>query len=386
MLQLQAIDETWLADLIANKTPETGSLEFKRELPGGSDKSRAEFLKDVCAFANANGGDLVFGIDEKNAQAVGITPISSEESDNAMRRLGQMLESGIEPRLLGYQFHKIPISSGGYALILRVSANFSGPYRYIFNGHSRFVVRSGTHISEFSYAQLKDAFDRTATIAEKARSWHLERLALIKAGRTWRPMRKGPLSVVHIIPLSGINTKTPIDLNLAYKEFTNFILPGWGGGSRSFNLDGVIIYPGRPDETGMLTYTQLFRNGAIEAVRYGARTIDDRPILPSPTLSKFIRDALNTIPKSLRQLDVSGPALIGISWIGVSGYSLAISSHELAKADRDDLILPEFWCDDIEQFVSPDEIARPALDMLWQSFEQTRCKDYDQLGNWNPQD
>ena len=383
-MSLQAIDETWLSDLIANRTPESERLDFKRELPQGSDKSRADFLKDVCAFANANGGDLIFGVEEKNAEASGLCPITSEDPDAAMRRLGQMMESGIEPRFIGHQFHRIPIASGGYVLLLRIPASYGGPYRYLFNGHSKFVVRSGSHIAEYSYAQLRDAFDRAATIAERARAWHMERLALIKSGKTWRPMRKGPLSVIHVIPLSGLTNKSPLDVAPIHKGYTNFIFPDWGGGSSSFNLDGVIVHPGYIDESGMLSYVQVFRNGAVEAVRYGALLWDERPLLPSNVLAEHLRSALTLIPKGLREIDVSGPALVGISWLGVNGYSLAISNYQAALADRDDLILPEFWCEDVQQLNSPDQIARPALDMLWQAFEQARCQLYDQDGNWKP--
>jgi len=36
-----------------------------RDLPSGSDADKKEFQADVTSFANAAGGDLVFGIEEK---------------------------------------------------------------------------------------------------------------------------------------------------------------------------------------------------------------------------------------------------------------------------------------------------------------------------------
>jgi predicted HTH transcriptional regulator len=44
-------------------------------LPGTDDKAREEFLEDVCAFANASGGDLVYGLQEKQGHVDCIVPV-----------------------------------------------------------------------------------------------------------------------------------------------------------------------------------------------------------------------------------------------------------------------------------------------------------------------
>ncbi|WP_413197574.1 helix-turn-helix domain-containing protein [Pararobbsia alpina] len=43
---------------------ESRTLDYKRDWPH-SKEARAEVAKDVCAFANSLGGDLVFGADDK---------------------------------------------------------------------------------------------------------------------------------------------------------------------------------------------------------------------------------------------------------------------------------------------------------------------------------
>jgi hypothetical protein len=40
---------------------ESQTLDFKFCLPGKDEPSKVEFAKDVCAFANADGGEIVFG-------------------------------------------------------------------------------------------------------------------------------------------------------------------------------------------------------------------------------------------------------------------------------------------------------------------------------------
>lgn len=51
--QIENIDQALLDELVQNRTPESVTLEFKAELPNNSDTPKREFLKDVCAMANA---------------------------------------------------------------------------------------------------------------------------------------------------------------------------------------------------------------------------------------------------------------------------------------------------------------------------------------------
>lgn len=68
----KAFDEISLADLQAlvdEGIPEGRQLEFKRDHYGRKDDDKREFAADVSAMANAFGGYLLIGIDEKNGIA-----------------------------------------------------------------------------------------------------------------------------------------------------------------------------------------------------------------------------------------------------------------------------------------------------------------------------
>ena len=76
-----AISANDIVSLVANQTPERKTLEFKEKLPEGTDKAKKEFLADVCSFANAEGGYIVYGIRERRAadgQPTGIAEASCE--------------------------------------------------------------------------------------------------------------------------------------------------------------------------------------------------------------------------------------------------------------------------------------------------------------------
>src|SRR3990172_9453029 len=62
---LNTITNVDLQGLVTNAVAELRVVEYKSQLPGGSDKERIEFLRDVSSFANATGGHIFLGIAEK---------------------------------------------------------------------------------------------------------------------------------------------------------------------------------------------------------------------------------------------------------------------------------------------------------------------------------
>ena len=63
---LRDIDSLTKADienLISNQVTESKQLEYKRDLPDRIDSAKKEFLADVSSFANASGGDIIFGLE-----------------------------------------------------------------------------------------------------------------------------------------------------------------------------------------------------------------------------------------------------------------------------------------------------------------------------------
>jgi predicted HTH transcriptional regulator len=56
--------------LIANRIPESASLEYKSELSLDARAARKELLKDLTGMANGGGGTVIFGLQEEAARAL----------------------------------------------------------------------------------------------------------------------------------------------------------------------------------------------------------------------------------------------------------------------------------------------------------------------------
>src|SRR5207244_6460197 len=109
--EFDSIGKEDIEALVANAVSEGRTVEYKEQLPGGTDDDKREFLADASSFANAGGGDLIFGVREKRdaagkptgipEAAVGLAGINA---DAEKRRLEDMLRAGIDPRIPAVRF------------------------------------------------------------------------------------------------------------------------------------------------------------------------------------------------------------------------------------------------------------------------------------------
>ena len=126
------ITKSHIDALLTDGISENHELDYKRELPEGPDR-RIGFLKDVTAFANTSGGDLVFGIEEERnsegkhtGRAARILGVKSLD-DNRKIKLEQWIRAGIEPRVY-VQLCQIDGYPDGPVLVVRVQKSWVGPH------------------------------------------------------------------------------------------------------------------------------------------------------------------------------------------------------------------------------------------------------------------
>ncbi len=376
-------DATRVATIINAGAPEGQALEFKAELPDPSDRGKAEFLKDVSALANASGGAILFGIAEKRGAADSLSGLRLHDADAEIRRLSQVLETGVEPRIAGVSLATVSLGDSD-VLIVDVPESLDAPHRYLFNGHSKFVQRMGTHTSELSYEQLRAAFTRTSARIEKLRNQWKEQVTL---ENLWRPMIAGPVGVVRLASLMSADERQVIDPKVAYEHWSELIFPDWGGGSPAFNYEGVVAYQSRSgDQQSALV--QVNRHGSIAAYRTARLLIDDRPLIPSVVVGDFIIQAAKKLIEFSVAIGLRGSALLNVGLVRLSGFEFAtrdrygFGSH--LGAGPGEIYMPEFWIDDLENPGVIDHLMRPGFDLVWQSFGWAECPEFNADGLWSP--
>src|SRR6266545_2608773 len=98
-LAIEDITAERIEQLVALHPAENIRLDFKKDLNLNSEKKRRETSADVCAFANASGGILIYGVEERFVEgqsrfAAGTAPLA----DNLRDRLLDTLDGLIDPR------------------------------------------------------------------------------------------------------------------------------------------------------------------------------------------------------------------------------------------------------------------------------------------------
>lgn len=125
------LEEHHLADLVERGVPEIRHIDYKRQLPRPGESASKEFLADVCSFANAGGGDLVYGVEEEGGVPKAVTGIPMPDPDREILRLENLIRDGIDPRPTGFASRSIPVANGNHVLVIRVPRSFNRPTPWI---------------------------------------------------------------------------------------------------------------------------------------------------------------------------------------------------------------------------------------------------------------
>lgn len=373
-----------LQEFITNLITEKKTLDYKRELPGNSDDDKKEFLNDVSSFANSQGGDLIFGIEEdsltKNPKCLYNVKIKNPDED--IRRLEGMIRDGIKPRIL-YEIREIPFEDGKYAIIIRVKKSWNSPHQVIFHHSNKFYSRSSKGKNLMDLDELRVAFNLSETRISKIKTFVEDRISNIYSNSTPYPTNEGPKLVFHLIPFSSLDPGENIDLSILRDETICFPMncTAW---NHQFNLHGYLRYSSPyPSENFTHSYLQFFRNGIIEAVSSHAFDVENKRVF-----REFIEITLveysEMYLEKLKELAISTPILFFVTLVGVKGYRSAKSNRtffeEKPEIYRDIVYLPEVIVEDYS--VKSSIIFKSTLDAFNNALGYSHSPNFDEIGNW----
>lgn len=391
------LDTERIQRLQANGVPESRTLDYKEALPGGTDSDRKEFLADVSSFANAAGGDMVYGVVERreNGKQTGVPEaiegLPGASADFEQRRLENMLRDGILPRLPQLRWRWIEGFPKGPVLVVRVPRSLAGPHMVTFNQHGRFYARNSAGKYALDVFELRAAFLGANAIGERAREFRAERLGRLGAGESPVKLASAALVCVHVIPHAAFRGNTIIDV-AKVAGARDYLQPLYGSGYNvTYNLDGVLANDSRRDGES-LAYLQIFRNGIIETVNSHllATYEEQRPTtLPSLTFAAELARFVQRARQLLVLTEAGYPASLLVSLVGAAGGLLGVHQNltfyqdiHPRPFDRNMLLFREALLTEDDPGI--DAFMKPLLDEVWQSAGLERCFDYDKDGNWKP--
>lgn len=159
--------EADLKALIATPVMEGDTIEYKAELLLDSDTARRKFLAGIAAFANGSGGEIIYGMKAKSGLPLQLQPLSDFDPDQTLLRIRDLIRTGIQPPVVGYELHPVVLSAGGHALVIRIRKSWAGAHMVTYNGDNRFYVRHGGGRRMLDIAEIRSAFVLPENIRDK---------------------------------------------------------------------------------------------------------------------------------------------------------------------------------------------------------------------------
>lgn len=249
---------------------ESATIDYKCEFRA-SDEG---FKKDVCAFANAQGGYLFFGIGEDDGVPVEIAGIENVGLDKFNLAISNALSASIEPSRPAYESHVIPVGENLCVLIVHVFEGVSKPYRVRSEG--RFWIRGNAGNEFMSYKTIEDLFLRTNMQKDKLQQIVDSRVGYLQREGALSVLeyRQRPMFAAHFIPISVVSEhekRYPLR-DLFGKAGALFVPEGEAFGklfdcpAAQINMDGLMKLG---EDRHAPRHIQLFWNGMVEMAATG---------------------------------------------------------------------------------------------------------------------
>ena len=386
-LRLSEVDEKVLAGLAANGACESRTLEFKEALQVTTDEQKIEFLSDVTALANSDGGDLVFGVRAEKGVAAEVVGLRNFVPDDRIGTLENLLRDSVQPRVSGLQIEARKLENGNHALLVRVGRSYAAPHMVRHKGVTRFCGRNATGKYDLDVQELRSAFLGSEGMADRLKNFRLERINRLVSGRGPVKLISDHLMVVHLLPVVSARP----DMRLGTSDLERLAEsdlpkpPGIGGCVSSFNMEGLLVTPSwKMGAYG--GYVQVFRSGFIEAV--DCQTLDPNGLfgraIPGTQWERCIVQAFPGYVRALQALNLRTPYVAGIGLLGVRGHTMAVEVGLRGGGgevlDRDHLITDEILIEDVTK--PPGSLLRPLFDQIWNGFGWSRSMNYNKEGEW----
>lgn len=375
---LENLTSSDISELVSEQARESRTLEFKRDQIGFRDEDKREFLADISAIANSQGGELVIGIEDADGIATRLAPLSLQSPEAEIQRLENIIRSGLEPRLPKCEFKWVGADLGGF-IVIRVPRSWAAPHRVAFRDHAKFYARSSTGKYSMDVNELRAAFNSAEALTSKVHEFRKERMNLIRSDECPVALNAGAKLLFHIIPQSALLSPITITPN------EDIIFPPMQSSGCNYlhTLEGFATYSGREDSDSSRTYTLVFRNGIVEAAAHIGYEGERGNVIHAASVEGGILQSSRSYFRNLRKLDIAPPFLICMTIFGVQNYTLYSGNHFYdppRKQRRDVLMFPEVLTEEPE----PDMqiLFRPVFDMFWQAFGRSQSFSFNDQGQY----
>jgi hypothetical protein len=367
-LNLSAATEQDLLALIKAEVREGKSIEYKREVAVSESDQKRKFVRGIASFANASGGELIFGLEADKGKPVAIKALPDFDPDRDVRTLRDLIRAHVDPPLFGVEFQPVRVQHG-WALIIRVPRSWNPPHMVTFNEDNRFYTRDANGCVPMNLPEIREGFFLGRTVKDRIQQFRFQRLSTIRAGELPWNSPSEPIAVFHALPFRSFVEEHQLSLeNLTIEDFRPPTT--WRNCGKVHDIDGIYGCEEARDGS-CVNYIFVNYSGCIEALTAKSLSNYSPKFIGNP---HFERQFIDFIPRCIeifRRLEIEPPVALALTLLDVNGYSLysgprsALPVIGARAIQQRDLILPMTVVASLDEPV--ERMIRPVFDALWRS-------------------
>ena len=370
--QLKEWTEDDIKALIRDCIEENARLEYKRKIDL-SRNGRKEACRDISAFANSQGGIIIYGIEEETQKELGSIPKDIKPLTDASIKetIENVLLNGISPPI-NFWIHTIEVS-GGFCLAIQIPQSLST--HMVTLGHdNRYYIRRNFQRSPMTEDEVKEHYEKSLKAKEDLYDRYLKE-------RTDVSMEESLVQLV-VIPITSHRRfidrrRTGLrDLTHDNKGFV-----GRFSGQFEYDVDSNGFYVGDPKKP----LTRIKISGICEYLY----SICSQKGFPSKALLINLHNFLRHYAYIFQVVEYHGPVKIFYRLVGTGGKFLDVGSFDPLPYMNVDTEMKEFFYDTENHvdilLMNPWPLIHEIMDHVWIFFKyEEGCDFFDEDGWLKP--
>lgn len=190
-----------IQELVDNKVIEDIRFDYKEKFSFGASEDKGdckELVKDISAFANADGGLIIVGVKEKKHQLVGI---KINDEDGLRRRIIDTVKNNTDPSFTGIRMRTISVDNEKVIFLIKIEKNsLTVPIRNTVD--NKVYLRTDNKISEMDMVMIREygnGREQKEDISQKIKQYTSDRIYEIIAKGNDKIHTENPLYYSYII-------------------------------------------------------------------------------------------------------------------------------------------------------------------------------------------
>lgn len=372
-----------LQRLVDNRAKEGTTLEFKTELgPGGLDG----YVQHVCSFANTEGGDLIYGIQEDDHVAVAVCGLPSEGLEVLLQKMEHAARDGLDQRLSmsALRIRPVDISNDRVVIVVRIARSLRGPHKVDRGKENRFFGRSTVGKVPMSASQIISHVEESASWRDGTDAWRRHRVGKLEGGLAEVKLPSLPEGhhahvYVHVVPVGGVRAVDVADSAVEAQLVEIGTPRATRAATAAPALLGLYVCEGPSDL--VRSYAYWLEDGRVElgaVVRVRDPNLPHSASIDGENLECGLYRSVGAAFQGLNALDIPPPYLVYVTLAGGAGLNISYSGvsvpgDEAVRKLNGDIFLPGHLIDSTED-VDLWELLRPMLNRLARSsgYRQSR--------------